>query len=714
MERLWQRFRDLLEQSSKANVVPRVLPILGPSGCGKSSLARAGLIPELARRPLAGKEQMRVAVIVPGTHPIDALAGVLVKVATQDPMPVAKKREFATELKLQTVTGDYDGMRRIADLMPHIKDSPLLVLVDQFEEVYSLCKQLDERRAFIETLLHAASDPTGNVSVILTLRSDFLGQIQQHRLLNQVIGSDQSMIVPAMMETELRCAIAEPAKQAGRPLDEAMIDLLVKDTEGREGALPLLQFALTQIWQEVSEGKDPAQTYREMGGVGGALAGEAQRIYNNKLDDIEKDIARRVFVGLVQLGEGTRNTRRRVAVKDLVASRDTLDGVKQVICQFSSPGARLITLSNQENYEIAELTHEALLEHWHQLKDWLDINRNDIRFQRRLDEAARLWHQGKRNRGRLWRSTDLALLKKYAKRANDNLTDLQLTFLRTSERAARQEQAIVALGLIAIVAAPLGLLWQQNRTQKIIESVFLGSDTAELLTTLPELMKSADRFRKRVDRLQTTDNPQQQVDYYQQHQPDIHRALAYYRNVLTAAGRLEQDEMLDATQKTKLKEEIIGPAEVSLAELIFKYRIPQLELHLQQSPPAFGQLREKGRLDFENQYSRGALRTTYEILMRNSGAGADLNNDGFIGDSQEANQIPCQTLKEIERLWRKATEDQCSWYSSIEDPYNSIGCKKVDPQQRSLYASIFGYAQNFDLERIQGCNILPHYIRPYS
>lgn len=152
VERLWQRFQALYEQLGQKNAPLRLLPILGPSGCGKSSLARAGLIPELARRPLPGQEQIRVVVLVPGAHPIEALAGVLAKVATQDPMPVQKTREFASELKRENEADIYDGMRRIADLMPQIKDSPLVVLVDQFEEIYTLCQDTEERNAFIRPL----------------------------------------------------------------------------------------------------------------------------------------------------------------------------------------------------------------------------------------------------------------------------------------------------------------------------------------------------------------------------------------------------------------------------------------------------------------------------------------------------------------------------------------------------------------------------------
>lgn len=242
IERLWKLFRDLHEGLTQEETPLRLLPILGPSGCGKSSLARAGLIPELARRPLAGKSQARVAVLVPGTHPLEALAGVLARIATNDQTPVAKTREFAEELKQKSEAGAYDGLRRVADMLPGITASPLIVLVDQFEEVYSLCNDQTERKIFSENLVHAASDRSARVSILIALRSDFLGETQAHQVLNQVIAK-QGVIIPAMSEDELRRAITKPAELAGHPLDEATVNLLIEETEGREGALPLLQFA---------------------------------------------------------------------------------------------------------------------------------------------------------------------------------------------------------------------------------------------------------------------------------------------------------------------------------------------------------------------------------------------------------------------------------------------------------------------------------------
>lgn len=478
VKRLFQHFQALYEQSICGNAVPRLLPILGPSGCGKSSLARAGLIPELARRPLPGKEQMQIAVLVPGIHPVEALAGVLAKAVTQDPMPVEKTREFTTELWLKNEAGLYDGMRRIVDLMPQIDDMPLVVLVDQFEEVYSLCQKTAEREVFIDNLLNAASSPTGSASVVLTLRSDFLGETQRHPLLTQVIGSDQSVIVPGMTEAELRRAITEPAKRAGYPLDEATVNLLVQDTEGREGALPLLQFALTQIWEGLSDGNSPAETYQKIGGVGGALAGKAQEIYN-ELEDAEQDIVRRVFIGLVQLGEGTRDTRRRATLSSLTANQDTSEFIKQVIDRFSSPGARLVTLSSQAGEEIAEVTHEALFDHWQLLNDWLDSSRDDIRFQRRLEAAAQYWQTQGKPSGLLWRPPDLDLLETYELHKSQEMTELETDFWNQSylaEKRRKQNKRLITGGLtcgfvLASVSTGIALWNMRAATRNSIKTL---------------------------------------------------------------------------------------------------------------------------------------------------------------------------------------------------------------------------------------------------
>lgn len=490
---LWEKLCILHEEIS----VTSVLPIFGPSGSGKSSLARAGLIPELARRPLPGRDRARVAVLVPGTYPLESLATVLARVATNDPTPVTKTREFAAELAQANSSGKYDGLRRIINVLPETEVSPLILLVDQFEEIYTLCKDAVARDRFVENLLEAAQEESQQVLIIITLRSDFLGEIQKHPELNRLF-SRQGFLVPAMDEEELRQIIAKPAELAGHPLDEATIYLLVEDTEGREGALPLLQCALSCIWKGLAKGITPAQTLEQIGGVGGALAGEAQEVYDS-LNPLEQTIARRLFLGLVQLGEGTRDTRRRVAVDCLISYKDNPEQVKQVINRFAEPGVRLITCSTSHNgIETAEITHEALFDHWRSLNQWLEQGRNDLRFQRRLEEDAQYWDQNGRPEGCLWRPPELNILRQYQQRVGANITHLQMEFFTASQEAEesrRQEktqnqrkerqQRLQKWALCILISSVTGFALHQQQQAEVQQVKQLADFSEALLSNQP-------------------------------------------------------------------------------------------------------------------------------------------------------------------------------------------------------------------------------------
>ena len=435
IEVLWQRFRALHEQAHAT----RLLVVYGPSGSVKSSLVRAGLVPELARRPPGGKAKARIALLVPGSQPLQALASVLARIATNDPAPVRKTREFAEELALANGAGEHDGLQRIAALLPEADVWPLVVVVDQLEELYSLCPDASVRQAFLANLLRAAADRSGHVTGLVTLRSDFLGATQEDPALNQLIQS-QGVFVAALSEQGLRDAIRLPSERRGQPLDAATVDLLVEQSRGRDGALPLLQFALLRIWEGLLQGQPAAETLRQIGGVGGALAGEADRIQAS-LPEGDQRISRRLFLNLVQLGEGSRDTRRRVGLQEVIAHGEDPAATRRVIERFASPAVRLITRSSgQDGRESLELSHEALIEAWPLLREWLNNSRADLRFQRRLEEAARHWENSGKHVGCLWRPPDLDLLERYRRINNTNLTPRQVAFAAASRRAEQARQ----------------------------------------------------------------------------------------------------------------------------------------------------------------------------------------------------------------------------------------------------------------------------------
>jgi WD40 repeat protein/tetratricopeptide (TPR) repeat protein len=457
IDRLWKAFAELHADGRDRQNCPRILPIIGPSGSGKSSLARAGLVARLKRHPLPNRQQARYLTFTPGNRPVETLATELARLATGDFAPAAKAREFERLMLDADCDETGAGLRRIVALLPDIAHCPLVLLIDQFEEVFSLCPDATQRRLFIDNLLTAAGDRAGHLSVVFTLRSDFLGETQDHQPLNQAI-SEWGALVPAMSIDELRDSIARPAARAGHKLDSGIIELLVAETRDREGALPLLQFALARIWEGLRSGQAPAETLRQIGGVGGALAGEAQRIYES-LPEEEQLIARRAFLAMVQLGEGTKDTRRRARLADLVTSSDDLRKVHGVLSKFAEPAARLITLSAERGAgparppDIAEVTHEALFEHWQSLRQWIDRSRDDIRFHRRLEEAARRWDENRRPRGMLWRTPDLDLLRKLHARAAADFAVLENDFRRACERQVRRERLTKVAGVAAISVA---------------------------------------------------------------------------------------------------------------------------------------------------------------------------------------------------------------------------------------------------------------------
>ncbi|PSM32187.1 WD40 repeat domain-containing protein [Haliangium sp. UPWRP_2] len=462
-EKLWLSYQTVHESQTAT----RLVTILGPSGSGKSSVARAGLLATLETRPLPGRQAPRRVLLKPGQHPLRALALSLLQfLAGAAALPdVGAQRKLGAELSQPNRLGEYDGLTLWSAGLPSVLDAPLVLLVDQFEEIYTLCTDKTERDAFVGLLLHAANDRARHVSVVLTLRSDFLGETQQqHRDLNIVI-VEQCVLVGAMNQEELRQAIAKPAENTGHPIDEATIALLLNQTRDRAGALPLLEFSLTQIWAGMQANKPPGVTLQEIGGVGGALADKAQQIYG-ALSEQQKAVARRALVRLVQFGEGTGDTRRRRPVTELCGSGETVADLLSVLRRFSTDDARLVTLLCSAAETEAELTHEALVEHWGEMQRWLVDGRADRRLHDRAAEAAKLWQEAGRPAGRLWRTPDLDLLREYRRRNPDDLNPVQAAFLNASKHEHQRGQLFrlgVAVTLLGALFGTAGIYITKER-----------------------------------------------------------------------------------------------------------------------------------------------------------------------------------------------------------------------------------------------------------
>ena len=184
---------------------------------------------------------------------------------------------------------------------------------------------------------------------------------------------------------------------------------LLAQSLGREGALPLLQYALSEVWRGLAAGRPPEETLRSCNGVGGALAGRAQQVYDGLTPDARRT-ARRCLLRLVQLGEGGPDTRRRVAIDDLLVEGESRPALLAILRRFAAPDARFLAFGRDaQGREQVEITHDALIAHWGALRDWLAADRDDLRLLARLDAAARHWEQQGAAAGLLWRRPDLDL-----------------------------------------------------------------------------------------------------------------------------------------------------------------------------------------------------------------------------------------------------------------------------------------------------------------
>jgi hypothetical protein len=314
--------------------------------------------------------------------------------------------------------------------------------VDQFEELFTECEDASAREAFVSNLELAVGHPDRLVTVILTLRNDFASAVPLSSAFGRAV-RERALPVQAMSRNELTRAIMQPASELGNPWPSALVERLVDQVEGRAGALPLLQFAMQQLW--------PKHVSGLLGSLGSTqliedFLTEAADARLNAADLADKRIIRRAFVSMVQLGEGTADTRRVARLSEFLARNEDPEHVRKVLDPFMEPTVRLVAASEQEGEPAYELTHEALISSWEQLRTWLgnvpdkaegNRIRGDLRLRRRLLAAAAEWQDG---HGGLWRPPELTILQNYQARSDADLTESECAFAEESEAAWKHEQ----------------------------------------------------------------------------------------------------------------------------------------------------------------------------------------------------------------------------------------------------------------------------------
>ncbi|MEV4091369.1 WD40 repeat domain-containing protein [Streptosporangium saharense] len=419
----------------------RFLVVFGSSGSGKSSLLRAGLLPATP---------WPTTLFTPGPHPLDECAAQLAALGTG---PASAVRG---ELDRSPRALHLGALQALAGRSPH---DELLVVVDQFEEVFTLCRDAEERARFVEALAVAARTANSRTRVVLGVRADFYARCAEHPHLAEAIG-DAQLLVGAMSVEELRRAVSQPAVRAGCAVESALLARLVADTAGQASALPLLSHALRETWHRRRGNTLTLSGYERAGGVDGAIAATAEQLYT-RLPASQARQARRIMLRLVNPGEQAIDTRRPASYAELIPDADS--DAAQVLERLTA--ARLVTLHEG----VVELAHEALIVSWPRLGRWIDQERDLLRVQRRLTEAATGWRDLGHDPGALYRGVRLEAARPLLARPRE-LTELENTFLRASVDAAAQAEraavrrvrlarlAVAALTVLTLVAVSAAVL----------------------------------------------------------------------------------------------------------------------------------------------------------------------------------------------------------------------------------------------------------------
>lgn len=427
--------KELILRLQDEGEFSRFLAVVGPSGSGKSSVVKAGLLPTLRQGAVTGSDQWYFLDMIPKAHPIEELDINLSRISANPNVNIGEQLQRDTR-----------GLLRAARMALPTDEGELLLIIDQFEEVYTQVEDPNEARQFMSLIHQAVTDPHSQVRVIITLRADFYDRPLMFPEFSHLVKKRTAVVVP-MTSEELALAIRCPAERAGAVVEEGLVTTIVADVVEQPGALPLLQYALTELFEGREGRLLTNHGYQSIGGVLGALGSRAEEVYAD-LDEVGKDAARQLFLRLVTLGEGVEDTRRRVLRSEVEALPVEVSHAKSphvmadVIETFGK--ARLLSFDHDPvtRGPTVEVAHEALLREWRRLSEWLDESRADVRMQRILARAATDWIAADQDASFIMRGSRLAQFEEWSQGTSIALTSEESSYLKASlkERRRREEE----------------------------------------------------------------------------------------------------------------------------------------------------------------------------------------------------------------------------------------------------------------------------------
>jgi WD40 repeat protein/energy-coupling factor transporter ATP-binding protein EcfA2 len=450
----------LIEQFDEDKIEEAFLAVVGASGSGKSSVVKAGLLPAIRHGVLQGHNTAYIAEMVPGSHPFEELEAALLSVASQ-PMPNL----------LQQLRSDSRGfITAVKTILPK-SDQRMILLIDQFEEIFTLVSRA-ERQHFIDALVETVFDVNSRIKIIITLRADFYDKPLFHPLFGELIRKRTEVVLP-LTPQEITDVVLRPLERIGYTAEPSLVSTIVHDVSQQAGALPLLQYALTELFERREEKTLRLRTYENIGGISGAVAKRAEEIYLN-FSATQQAATRQLFLRLVALGE-TSDTRRRITQAELLSVGDSPALMRDVIDAYGR--YRLLTFDSDVVTRTAtvELAHEAVIQHWGRLQKWLEESREAIRLQQRLTQATDEWLQSKRDPSFLMVGARLQQIEDVVNEGNILLTATEKSFLDAS---IQQHQAVIAENLAEAEREKqrqLNELQQQNNKRRQYRLLAVGA-----------------------------------------------------------------------------------------------------------------------------------------------------------------------------------------------------------------------------------------------
>lgn len=418
----------LIKRMQDDSTFERFLALVGPSGSGKSSLVRAGLIPALWRGDLPGSEKWYVTDMIPGARPLDKLEIALIRVAANHDINLHEQ-----------LARDAYGLSRVADMILPNDGSELVIVIDQFEEIFTLVDDEAARRHFLKLIHAAITEKRSRVRVVVTLRADYYDKPLHYPEMGEMLRARMETLLP-LGAKGLERAIRGPAERVHVTFEPGLVEQMVSEMTYQAGALPLLQYALTELFEQRDGRVLTNQAYQDIGGAVGALAKRAETLFEGFTPE-QQALTQQMYLRLVTLGEGAEDTRRRATRAELLAVAEDAERADEIIDTFVEN--RLLSLDHDPatRQPTVEVAHEAILREWKRLRAWLNESRNDIRLQNQIASLVPDWKANNKDSSYLLRGTRLEQLESWSVATDIVLTPDEKTYIDASIKLRNRQAA---------------------------------------------------------------------------------------------------------------------------------------------------------------------------------------------------------------------------------------------------------------------------------